>query len=966
MSNWRNPRALRILSGVLALAFVTASALAFTWQLPAGAFESEQSLGAFVRERGLSNYRMPVAYMREKLENGGEAQREKLSGPAQEQYDNRAFPSTFISYERSTAAAQAYQNVERRTQARTAAPGGPAANVAAGASWKELGPITPVVPGPVTYTGRTTTNSGRVTALALAPGCSETSCTLFVGAAGGGVWKSTNALASVPSWRPSSNGIPSNAIGALQVDPNDATGKTVYVGTGEPSGSSDSEAGVGLYKSTDGGVKWALVPGSLAVAKDRAIGAVAIDPEDSQHIFIGTAVARHGSSSVNGGRFTPPDAPTLGLYESTDGGATFTLAFSLAADPVDPTSPNGSDFFRGGISTLEFAPDGTLYLAAMGYGLYRSDGSGGYEQVFASVAAGDIAASAGARTEFALAPNGDKLRIYLGDTDGGPADFFRVDDANVPATTLTDGTANAGWTKLSDPTPGTPGFASYNFCSEQCSYDMFVASPRGAPDVVWLGGQMQYDELIAFGSPAPRSNGRAVQRSGDAGVNFADMTEDAQSPPEGMHPDQHAIVFHPDRPDIAFVGSDGGVVRTNGSFADRSGECAERGLNAADQANCESWLSAVPELIGSLNDGLATLQFQSVSVNGRNAPNDIIGGTQDNGTWAFRSNGNPQWFESVGGDGGQSGIDVGDPNVRMHSYFSAQQDVNFRGNDPLGWNFVSEPLLVSGEAQSFYVPLIADPKVGSSWFVGLQHVWRTQNNGGEQAFLEQYCNELTGDFGNRPAPCGDWQPLGGPAGAGQPGDLVGAGYGADKGGSYVVAVERARADKGTLWAATRIGRLFISKNADATNASSVSFTRIDSAATPTRFVSGIAIDRDNPNRAWVSFSGYDAYAQAAGTAPGHVFEVTYNPAAGTATWKDISFDLGDQPITDVALDHTTGDLFAGTDFGVLRLPAGGNSWQTAAPGLPTVAVYGLTVSPAARTIFAATHGRGVWRLRLGS
>ena len=57
--------------------------------------------------------------------------------------------------------------------------------------------------------------------------------------------------------------------------------------------------------------------------------------------------------------------------------------------------------------------------------------------------------------------------------------------------------------------------------------------------------------------------------------------------------------------------------------------------------------------------------------------------------------------------------------------------------------------------------------------------------------------------------------------------------------------------------------------------------------------------------------------------------------------------------------------WAGARF-VLRLPAGGNSWQTAAPGLPTVAVYGLTVSPAARTIFAATHGRGVWRLRLGS
>lgn len=156
----------------------------------------------------------------------------------------------------------------------------------------------------------------------------------------------------------------------------------------------------------------------------------------------------------------------------------------------------------------------------MGCGLYRSDGSGGYEQVFASVAAGDIATSAGARTEFALAPNGDKLRITWATPTAARPTSSGSTTPTVPATTLTDGTANAGWTKLSDPTPGTPGFASYNFCSEQCSYDMFVASPRGAPDMVWLGGQMQYDELIAFGSPAPRSNGRAVQRSGDAGLIF--------------------------------------------------------------------------------------------------------------------------------------------------------------------------------------------------------------------------------------------------------------------------------------------------------------------------------------------------------------------------------------------------------------------------------------------------------------
>ncbi len=71
---------------------------------------------------------------------------------------------------------------------------------------------------------------------------------------------------------------------------------------------------------------------------------------------------------------------------------------------------------------------------------------------------------------------------------------------------------------------------------------MFVESPPGQPDTVWLGGAMNYDELPVFGGNG-RSNGRAVMRSTDAGVSFTDMTNDAQNPPLGMHPDQHAIVF---------------------------------------------------------------------------------------------------------------------------------------------------------------------------------------------------------------------------------------------------------------------------------------------------------------------------------------------------------------------------------------------------------------------------------------
>jgi hypothetical protein len=76
---------------------------------------------------------------------------------------------------------------------------------------------------------------------------------------------------------------------------------------------------------------------------------------------------------------------------------------------------------------------------------------------------------------------------------------------------------------------------------------------------------------------------------------------------------------------------------------------------------------------------------------------------------------------------------------------------------------------------------------------------------------------------------------------------------------------------------------------------------------------------------------------------GHVFEVTYNPAAGTATWIDRSFDLNDIPINDVARDEMTGDLYAASDFGVFRLRAGTSSWGRAAPGMPNVEVAGLTI-----------------------
>ena len=205
-------------------------------------------------------------------------------------------------------------------------------------------------------------------------------------------------------------------------------------------------------------------------------------------------------------------------------------------------------------------------------------------------------------------PNG-KTRIYLSDasTGGGTgtnaAQVYRVDDASQPAATLI-ASSNAAWTRLSNSTDGTGGYAVYNYCNtplvgSQCVYDMFVMSPPDNPDMVVVGGLMHYEELRPYLTQAStfvgeRSNGRAVLMSMDAGANWTDMTGDVSG--ESMHPDQHALAFVPGNPSQFFVGSDGGVIRTSGQWADASSQCDSRptvtGLNLTD---CKMWLKQDPD-----------------------------------------------------------------------------------------------------------------------------------------------------------------------------------------------------------------------------------------------------------------------------------------------------------------------------------------------------------------------------------
>src|SRR4029079_15278823 len=116
--------------------------------------------------------------------------------------------------------------------------------------WHSLGPLTNIQGADAA--GVAETISGRVSALAVSPTCAlDGPCRVWVGTAGGGVWRPAAALDPVDGgWRWIGRGLGTNNIGSLTVDPNDPTGDTIVVGTGETNSPNNSGAGTGVYRST--------------------------------------------------------------------------------------------------------------------------------------------------------------------------------------------------------------------------------------------------------------------------------------------------------------------------------------------------------------------------------------------------------------------------------------------------------------------------------------------------------------------------------------------------------------------------------------------------------------------------------------------------------------------------------------------------------------------------------------------
>lgn len=426
---------------------------------------------------------------------------------------------------------------------------------------------------------------------------------IYIGPANGGVWKSTdNGI----TWTPLTDNQVSMAMGAIVVDPSNSN--IVYAGTGEATYSGVSYYGRGLLKSTNGGATWVNYTSGLP--SSTYFSRLKIRPNNPSQLL-----AALGNS---------------GLYRSTNGGQTWTQILS------------------GRVDDVIFSPSGdTAFAVGSGIGIRRSINGGQSFSTFGS----DL--PTGTRTHFDLSATNPSIMfaaVYL----AGEVGIYKSTNYGV------------NWTLLTPP-------SNFQNLSGQAWYDLYCFINPKNPDKVYVG------TIDIF-------------RSTD-GTNFTNITNGYAG--GYVHVDQHYLFFHPTNENTFIVCNDGGIWRTT------------------DNGNTFT----------NLNQNLTLTQFYRITASPFN-PGRILGGTQDNGTQQTFSTLN--WSAAFGGDGGEVCFNPFDQNYILGE---TQNGGIFRTtNGGTTWS-QAQSGLNTNENVAWIAPIIAHPTISGTFFTARTSIYKTTNNG---------------------------------------------------------------------------------------------------------------------------------------------------------------------------------------------------------------------------------------------
>ena len=629
-----------------------------------------------------------------------------------------------------------------------------------------------------------------------------------------------------------------------------------------------------------------------------------------------------------------------GLWKSTNAGQGWTVIndflpnLAVSSLAIDPNNSNimycgtGEGFFNGD--------------AINGAGIYKSTDQGNtWTQLPNTV-------SWSSTDRISVAPGNGS--VILASTAGG---IRRSTDGGGTWTNVK--AVQKSFFVAFDPTNGSKAVAQvldYNFTTSQWFHDALYSTNGG---VTWQTSNMHTTdfysriELTYLASNPntvfvshPVTGGAAVSKSTDGGATYTQVTTTPINEGGQMWYD-NAIWVSPTDPNLVIVAlvnlyksTNGGATFTkisngylltaqphpdqhcivpdpgfNGTTNKKVYNCNDGGIFRTDDITTAGQSSGWT----SLNAGYQTSQYYGAAGNGTTG--FIYGGLQDNGTLSLTS-ANANAVLSFGGDGGFAAVDQTNENYCYGEYITLQ--IHRSTNKGLSSSYITSGLTDAGTNANFIAPFILDPNDPNRLLAGGRSLWRSNN---VKAATPSWTAIRAGGSDN------------------------------------ISAIAVAKGNSNVVWTAQNDGKVYKTVNGSDT---APTWTTIDdnSAANPlpNRYPTRILIDPSDSNVVYVAFGGFS---------DGNLQRTTN----GGQTWADVTGtgvnSLPFAPIRGVARNPTKPNwLYVGTEVGIFASEDGGATWQANNEGPASVSVDELVFMNNSSTLLAATHGRGVWTLRLGS
>ena len=695
----------------------------------------------------------------------------------------------------------------------------------------------------------------------------------------------------------------------------------------------------GLYISNDGGSTWEPYWGNDTLA---GVSIVSLTQAANGDIYVGTG--EFVSTGFSQGTGRSRSFIGQGIWKSSDGGNTFhqlkatapvpstssaTFAFvaELEAHPSDPnvilagTAKGLKITYDGGasweeastalglrnkdIQDLEVTASGKVHLTAGGkYWHGNIDDKTSYQEVNVGSSFKDA--------KIATAPSDENYVYLIGCNGGGEtAGLYRsIDGGNT-------------WRNIG---PSTMPAASFNPTGTQGDYDMEIAVHPANKDIAYVAGQFSVYEYNYS-----EENGQAK----DFWWPISNWWSGSSAfDPHYVHADHHRFVFHPNNPDVMIVCTDGGLFRTN--------EASKKYPNPPD--------------FEQINNGYGVAQFNNIAVN---LKGHIIGGTQDNGVMIINFNGNSttQAFRASGfGDGGYvEASKLNDQAFFGSSYFGILARSS-NGGDGFS-SFYDNHIDGNGDRL---------PDAGAP-FVPVSHLYEFTDmnnpNYGKGLFLWTPFDGVWAafdalNFGSIPT----WF------------HIAGSANGLPSAAEYTAM--NISEDGNHLFVGTSSGRVYrisglkdvewkYNDNGTPTNPDDDFFDPTAEGITTqlignfsSRFVSDIAVDKNNPEHVVVALGNYGNSH--------YVYRSTNAVSTNNAnSFSSIQNNLPKMPVYSVVIDrYDSKNIIVGTELGVYASNLNGSNWQPEFNGLPTTPVLTLNqelvydLNGDCYILYAGTYGKG--------